>query len=82
MGNLPLNFFERVVDLENKIGGRDYNEDEAASVTMISELMRLYSVSINIFVAESKWCSRLPSNFITGRLMKVIRLTTSKNFQN
>ena len=45
MGNLPDNFFERVVDLENKIGGRDYNEDEAGSVTMISELMRLYSVS-------------------------------------
>ena len=45
MGNLPDNFFERVVDLENKIGGRDYNEDEAGSVAMISELMRLYSVS-------------------------------------
>ena len=43
--SLPPNFHERVIDLEINIEGREFSEDEGALVTMISELMGLYSVS-------------------------------------
>ena len=43
--SLPGDFHERVVELEMKIEGRDYKEDESSVVMMISELMGLYSVS-------------------------------------
>ena len=44
-GELPPRFAERVVELELKLQGQEYNEDEANIVKSIGDLMGLYSVS-------------------------------------
>ena len=38
-GTLPENFHERVVELEMKVDGSEYKEDETQLVNFISELM-------------------------------------------